>query len=410
MQVSLSLLVLGLLLAAILVLQALALRRMRAPGEALERRDLEALRDSLLAANSTQRQELGGALHQTQQTLAGTLTQQIGQLTESNAQRLLELRATVDARLKDLQADNALKLEDMRRTVDEKLQSTLELRLGQSFKLVSERLEQVHKGLGEMQSLAAGVGDLKRVLSNVKTRGMFGEVQLQALLDQVLTAEQYARNVAVRPGSDQRVDFAIRLPGRDTGPVWLPIDAKFPREDYDRLVEAQERADAAATAAAGLALERRVKLEAQTICDKYLAPPHTTDFGILFLPTEGLYAEVLRRPGLVENIQRACRVTVAGPTNLLAYLNSLQMGFRTLAIEQRSSEVWEVLGAVKTEFGRFGEVLDKVKKKLDEAGAQIEQTGVRSRAISRRLRDVEALPAPDAERLLDAAPDSDEPG
>ncbi|HVT36365.1 MAG TPA: DNA recombination protein RmuC [Nevskiaceae bacterium] len=337
------------------------------------------------------------------------LTQQLAALTESNAQRMQELRGTLEARLKDIQSDNAAKLEEMRRTVDEKLHATLELRLGESFKLVSERLEQVHKGLGEMQSLASGVGDLKRVLSNVKTRGVLGEGQLGSLLEQVLTPEQYARNVATRPGSAERVEFAIRMPGggEDGVPCWLPIDAKFPREDYERLQDAYERADPAATEAAASALERRVKLEAQRIREKYLSPPHTTDFAILFVPIEGLYAEVLRRPGLFELLQREQRIIVAGPVNLLAILNSLQMGFRTLAIEKRSSEVWQVLGAVKTEFAKYGEILDKVKKKLDEATSQIEQTGVRSRAISRRLREVQALPAADSERVLGPADEAD---
>jgi DNA recombination protein RmuC len=300
----------------------------------------------------------------------------------------------------------------MRRTVDEKLHETLEKRLGESFKLVSDRLEQVHKGLGEMQTLASGVGDLKRVLTNVKSRGIFGEVQLAALLEQVLTIEQYAANIATKPGSDARVEYAIKLPGRsdDGTPVWLPIDAKFPREDYERLLEAQERADPEAAASAAAALERRIRAEAQTIADKYLSPPHTTDFAILFVPVEGLYAEILRRPGLFEELQRRHRVTVAGPTNLLAFLSSLQMGFRTLALEKRSSEVWQVLGAVKTEFDKFGDVLDKVRKKLDEASNQLDNTGVRTRAITRRLKSVQALPEGDSERLLGAAADSADDG
>jgi DNA recombination protein RmuC len=297
----------------------------------------------------------------------------------------------------------------MRRTVDEKLHETLEKRLGESFKLVSDRLEQVHKGLGEMQTLASGVGDLKRVLTNVKSRGIFGEVQLAALLEQVLTIEQYAANIATKPGSDARVEYAIKLPGRsdDGTPLWLPIDAKFPREDYERLLEAQERADPDAAASAAAALERRIRTEAQTIADKYLSPPHTTDFAILFVPAEGLYAEILRRPGLFEDLQRRHRITVAGPTNLLAFLNSLQMGFRTLALEKRSSEVWQVLGAVKTEFDKFGDVLDKVRKKLDEASNQLDSTGVRTRAITRRLKTVQALPESDSERLLGTATDTD---
>ncbi|AXQ27641.1 DNA recombination protein RmuC [Solimonas sp. K1W22B-7] len=317
----------------------------------------------------------------------------LAQLVETQTRQAETLRAVVEAGLLALRTENAEKLEQMRQTVDEKLHETLEKRLGESFKLVSERLEQVHKGLGEMQTLATGVGDLKRVLGNVKARGIFGEGQLGALLEQALTPEQYSANVAVRPGSNERVEFAIRLPGRagDDVPMWLPIDAKFPREDYERLVEAQDRSDTEATKAAAAQLERAVRTQAK-LMEKYVCPPHTTDFAVMFLPTEGLYAEVLRRPGLFEALQREYRVNVAGPTTLLAILNSLQMGFRTLAIEQRSSEVWQVLGAVKAEFGKFGEVLDKVKKKLDEASNHIEQTNVRSRAISRSLRDVEALP------------------
>lgn len=352
-----------------------------------------------------------GEQAQTLQRFSETQQQGLQQLVESQTRQAEALRTTLDAALQTLRSENADKLEQMRRTVDEKLHETLERRLGESFKLVSERLEQVHKGLGEMQELASGVGDLKRVLTNVKARGIFGEVQLAALLEQVLTNEQYAANIATRPGSNERVEFAVKLPGQDSDhPVWLPIDAKFPREDYERLIDAQERADAAAAETAAAALERRIRDEARAIAEKYLAPPHTTDFGILFLPTEGLYAEVLRRPGLHEALQRDHRITVAGPTNLLAFLNSLRMGFRTLTIEKRSSEVWRVLGAVKTEFGKFGDVLDKVKKKLDEASTQIDQTGVRTRAITRRLRDVEALPAGQLDPLLTTeSPDADEP-
>ncbi|HUS23307.1 MAG TPA: DNA recombination protein RmuC [Candidatus Binatia bacterium] len=358
---------------------------------------------SLTTALSQSQQAIGAALAQAQQTTTGALVQQLGQLTDSNAQRLDALRGVVDARLKDVQADNAAKLEEMRRTVDEKLQTTLESRLGQSFKLVSQQLEQVYKGLGEMQTLAAGVGDLKRVLTNVKTRGNFGEVQLGALLEQVLTPEQYGSQVPVTPGSRETVDFAIRLPGGADGqPLWLPIDCKFPRDDYERLLDAQERADKAAADEAGLALDRRLRLEAASIRDKYIQPPHTTNFALLFLPTEGLFAEVLRRPGLFDALQREFHVTVAGPTTLLAQINSLQMGFRTLAIEKRSSEVWHVLGAVKTEFGKFGNVLEKVRDKLDQARNQIDETGVRSRAIERKLRGVEALPEAQAAEMLPA--------
>ncbi|MDQ5943080.1 MAG: recombination protein RmuC [Pseudomonadota bacterium] len=341
--------------------------------------------------------------------------QNLSRLTQSFDARVEQLRLTVETRLTAIQADNSTKLEEMRKTVDEKLHATLEQRLGESFKLVSDRLEQVHRGLGEMQTLAAGVGDLKKVLTNVKTRGTWGEVQLAALLDQVLTAEQYASNVATRPGSNDRVEFAIRLPGRESGePVWLPIDAKFPSEDYQRLVDAQERADVAGVEAAGKALETRLKDEARTVREKYIQPPHTTDFAILYLPTEGLYAEALRRPGLAEALQRDQRVSLAGPTTLAAMLNSLQMGFRTLAIEQRSSEVWAVLGAVKTEFGKFGEALAHTRKKLQEASNTIDKAEVRTRAVTRKLKEVEALPVVAAVALigesLDDAADVDADG
>ena len=315
--------------------------------------------------------------------------------------QLAEVRATLEARLKDIETQNAAKLDEMRKTVDEKLHATLEQRLGESFKMVSDRLEAVHKGLGEMQTLAIGVGDLKRVLTNVKARGTWGEVQLGALLEQVLTVDQYAKNVATRPGSREVVEFAIRLPGREgEGQVWLPIDSKFPIEDYERIAAAQEAADLAGLESATRALENRIKLEARSIRDKYVEPPHTTDFAILFLPTEGLYAEVLRRPGLTDWVQRECRVTIAGPTTLTAVLNSLQMGFRTLAIEKRSSEVWLTLGAVKTEFAKFGEVLARTKKQLEAAASSIDAAEVRTRAMTRQLTRVEALPGAEAVRLL----------
>ncbi|MEK9803874.1 MAG: DNA recombination protein RmuC, partial [Curvibacter sp.] len=316
---------------------------------------------------NTQIDAFGQQLALLQKTLSDTLTLQLSTLGESNARRIAEVRATLEAQLAQLQQSNAAKLDEMRATVDEKLQATLHTRLGESFKQVAERLEQVHKGLGEMQSLAAGVGDLKHLLTNVKTRGMFGEAQLAALLEQVFVPEQYAAQVATRPGSKNVVDFAIRLPGKadDGTPLWLPIDAKFPNEDYERLLDAQQRADAVAVETAAKALEARIRLEAKSIAEKYVEPPHTTDFAILFLPTEGLYAEVLRRPGLMEALQREHRVTLAGPTTLLAMLSSLQMGFRTLALEKRSSEVWQVLGAVKTEFGKFGDVLAKVKSQTE---------------------------------------------
>ena len=328
-------------------------------------------------------------------------------LSEANERRLLEVRQTVEGRLAALQEGNEKKLEQMRATVDEKLHATLEQRLGESFKQVAERLEQVHKGLGDMQSLARDVGSLNRVLTNVKTRGVFGEVQLAGLLAQVFTPEQYATNVATVPGSNERVEFALRLPGRhdDGQPLWLPLDAKFPREDYERLLDAQDRADPAAADLAARALEQQLRKEAKTIRDKYLAPPHTTDFAILFLPTEGLYAEALRRPGLAETLQREHKVMLAGPTTLLALLSSLQMGFRTLALEKRSAEVWEVLGAVKTEFAKFGDVLARTKKKLDEASGTIGAAEVRSRAMARHLRAVEALPDARAQALLPGALD-----
>jgi len=339
-----------------------------------------------------------------------TLAEQLLRLSEGNARRLSEVREAVDARLAALQEGNEKKLEQMRATVDEKLHATLESRLAESFKQVAERLEQVHRGLGDMQALARDVGTLNRVLTNVKTRGVFGEVQLAALLEQVFVPEQYACNVATVPGSSERVEYALRLPGRGepgAAPLWLPIDAKFPREDYERLLEAHERADAAAMETAAKAIESRLRLEARRIRDKYVAPPHTTDFAILFLPTEGLYAEALRRPGLVEALQREHKVMLAGPTTLLATLTSLQMGFRTLALEQRSAEVWEVLGAVKTEFGKFGDLLARTKKKLDEAGSAIEAAEVRTRAMARQLRGVEALPEVRAAQLLPGAAAAD---
>lgn len=316
-------------------------------------------------------------------------------------ERFERLKLTVEGRLAAIQADNAVKLEEMRRTVDEKLHETLEQRLGESFKQVSDRLEQVHRGLGEMQTLAAGVGDLKRVLTNVKTRGTWGEVQLAALLEQLLTPDQFSANVPTKPGSNDRVDFAIRLPGKADGAVvWLPIDAKFPIEDYQRLLEAQERGEVALVEEAARGIELRLKNEAKSIHEKYVAPPHTTDFAILYLPIEGLYAEALRRPGLAEMLQRDWRISLAGPTTLAALLNSLQMGFRTLAIEQRSAEVWAVLGAVKTEFGKFGEALAHTRKKLDEASNSISKAETRTRQLTRKLKEVEALPVGEAAQLI----------
>jgi len=339
-------------------------------------------------------------------TLGDTLTKQLQDMSESNARRLAEIRTTLEMQLAQLQQSNTAKLDEMRATVDEKLQSTLQARLGESFKQVADRLEQVHKGLGEMQTLAQGVGDLKHLLTNVKTRGMFGEAQLAALLEQVFAPDQYATQVATRPGSRNVVDFAIKLPGRgdDGAPCWLLIDAKFPNEDYERLLDAQQRADVEATDAAARGLEQRIKLEAKSMADKYLEPPHTTDFAILFLPTEGLYAEVLRRPGLMEVLQREHRVTLAGPTTLMAMLNSLQMGFRTLALEKRSSEVWQVLGAVKTEFGKFGDTLARVKAQTQSVLNTLDNAETRSRAMGRALKAVEALPQDQASALLPLDP------
>jgi len=384
------------------------------------RDEIGRVRRDLGEVGSAQRTELSGSLNNFSQTLATQMSgiatvqdrkidgfaAQLAKLTEANEARLTEIRNTLETKLRELQGENAAKLEEMRKTVDERLHATLEHRLGESFKLVSDRLEQVHRGLGEMQTLAAGVGDLKRVLTNVKTRGTWGEVQLEALLEQMLVREQFEKNVATRPGSGERVEFAIRMPGRVDGTqVWLPIDSKFPAEDYDRLIAAQDRADVAAVEESARALETRIRLEAKTIRDKYIEPPHTTDFALLFLPTEGLYAEVLRRPGLADALQRDFRVVVAGPTTLTAILNSLQMGFRTLAIEQRSGEIQLLLGAVKTEFGKFGEVLANTKKQLETVTNSIGKAEVRTRAIERKLRDVEALPAGDAQVMLGKASD-----
>jgi len=319
------------------------------------------------------------------------------------------VRAIVDLRLKELQQDNAKQIDKMRATVDEKLQGTLEKRLGESFKLVSDRLEQVHKGLGAMQQLASDVGGLQKVLSNVKMRGGWSEVQLGNLLEQVLTADQFARNVKTRDDSAERVEFAIKLPGDENGaPVWLPIDAKFPTEDYQRLLAAQDKGDVVAIDDAMKSLETQLKKSAKDICQKYINPPRTTDFALMFLPTEGLYAEAIRRVGLVEQVQRDCRVIFAGPTTLAALLNSLQMGFRTLAIQKRSSEVWNLLAAVKTEFGKFGEALTAVKDKLDQAARHVDNVAVRSRAITKKLRDVEELPSNPQPLLKDLLGDSEE--
>ena len=343
-----------------------------------------------------------GELGSGQRTQLGNIVEQLGRLTESNEKKLEALRSSVEERLKLIQEDNGKQLDLMRATVDEKLQGALEKRLGESFKQVTERLEAVHKGLGEMQTLANGVGDLKRVLTNVKTRGTWGEVQLAALLEQILTPDQYAKNVSTRE-NDERVDFVIRLPGRGgekSEEVLLPIDAKFPTEDYQRLLEAQDRADAPAAEEASRQLEIRIKACAESISRKYLNPPRTTDFAILFLPTEGLFAEAVRRIGLIELLQRDSKVMIAGPTTLACLLNSLQMGFQTLAIQQRSSEVWSLLGAVKTEWSKYGEMLEKVKRKLEEASNTIESAEQRTRVIGRKLKNVQELPAGEAQEIL----------
>ena len=353
-------------------------------------------REESASSGKAQREELAGALKNVSDTtfkslteLSGMLRNQLEQVT-GQARRLTD---NVDSRLKELREENTQQIEKMRATVDEKLQGTLEKRLSESFKLVSERLEQVHQGLGAMQQLASDVGGLQRVLTNVKTRGAWGEVQLGALLEQLLTADQFARNVRTREESGEAVEFAIKLPGDENGaPVWLPIDAKFPVEDYHRLVAAQDKADLPATETAMRNLETQLKKSAKDICAKYINPPKTTDFALMFLPTEGLYAEAIRRVGLAEQVQRDYRVVFAGPTTLAALLNSLQMGFRTLAIQKRSSEVWNLLAAVKNEFGKFGDSLVKVKEKLDQASSDMDKVAVRSRAITKKLRDVEELP------------------
>jgi len=423
--------VLALLALNLVLLLWLLLRRppSDASTPALEHLERE-LRDEVARSGSVTRQELAQSLAAFQQTLlaqSGTLAQQAQAARESQDAALRrfadtlgeQVRALSDAnerRLAALQEGNEKKLEQMRATVDEKLHATLEQRLGESFKQVAERLEQVHRGLGEMQTLARDVGSLSRVLNNVKTRGTLGEVQLAGLLEQVFTPDQYASNVETVPGSNARVDFAIKLPGRrdDGAPMWLPIDCKFPRDDYERLLEAHERADAPGVEAAARAMETRLRHEARSIREKYIAAPHTTDFGILFVPTEGLYAEALRRPGLFEALQRDHRITLAGPTTLLATLTSLQMGFRTLALEKRSAEVWEVLGAVKNEFDKFGKVLSRVKDQTQSVLNTIGQAETRTKQMTRALKSVESLPDERAQVLLpggiasdsDVAPDA----
>jgi len=371
-------------------------------------------REESSASSKHAREELGRSLKDSSDSLLKRMTENagmqknqldsfsklIGDMTKLHEEKFNAMRSTLENQLNSLQKDNNKKLEQMRAVVDEKLQLTLETRIGESFKQVSERLEQVYKGLGEMRSLAAGVGDLKKVLTNVKTRGIWGEIQLGNILEQILTPDQYDTNVATKKGSNDRVEFAIRLPGKNTDKdqiVWLPIDSKFPQEDYQRMIDAQEAADKELAEKSIKSLEMRIKAEAKAIKEKYLDPPNTTDFGIMFLPVEGLYAEVLRRPGLCDFLQREYRITVTGPTTLAALLNSLYMGFRTLAIEKRSSEVWKLLGRVKTEFGNFGSVLAKTKKKLQEASNTIEQAEVRTRAIERKLEKVQEIPCDDAD-------------
>jgi len=375
-------------------------------------------REEISKSLKSQREELSNSINNFGELLSNRLYEiakmqkaqldifadQLLKLTQSNEQKFDKLQMRVEDQLKEIQENNSRKLEEMRQTVDEKLHATLEKRLGESFKLVSERLEQVYKGLGDMQELARGVGDLKNVLTNVKTRGTWGEIQLENLIEQILTREQYEKNVITKKGSNDKVEVAIKLPGRDslkTETVWLPIDAKFPIEDYQRLLDAQDAANIDAINDAAKGIEARIKAEAKKIAEKYLDPPNTTDFAIMFLPIEGLYAEVLRRPGLAEFIQREYRVTIAGPTNLAAILNSLQMGFRTLAIEKRSSEVWKILSSVKTEFGKFGDVLEATQKKLQEASNKIEEATKSTRKIERQLKEVQVLPPNEQIKLLE---------
>jgi DNA recombination protein RmuC len=391
------------LLAANVVLLVILIRRGKGTGGDLESSIRGEMKQNREEVTNTL-VKLLGEMREVQKERQDSIEKRIGDLTESNEKALGELRDKVDQRLKEIRESNEKKLEKMRETVDEKLQSTLEKRIGESFKAVSEHLEAVHKGLGEMKNLANGVGDLKKVLTNVKTRGTWGEIQLGAILEQILTKDQYETNVVTRPGSSERVEYAIKLPGPEDDPsisVLLPLDAKFPQEDYLRLVDASESGNANDVRAALAALRSAVLTAARDINEKYIEPPNTTDFAIMFLPTEGLYAEVLRQSGLVEQLQRERRVVVAGPTTLAAILNSLRMGFRTLAIEKRSSEVWQVLRAVKTEFGKFGGVLTKLGKQLDTAKRTVDQTSVRTRAMERKLRGVETLPETDADKLLE---------
>lgn len=436
---NLLLILVAVILAAALILLIILVRRREIKSQdffaTLEKQQMhtehlvrdEFARNRLESADSSRqaRQEIGGTLKSSSDSqlkqlgeMAGMQTEQLDRfskqllaMTKLNEEKLETLRKAVETQLRTMMDDNSRKLEQMRTVVDEKLQSTLEKRLSDSFKQVSERLEQVYKGLGEMRNLATGVGDLKKVLTNVKTRGTWGEIRLSHILEQILTPDQYEVNVATKKASGDRVEFAIKLPGQDSHKekvVWLPIDSKFPQEDYQRLLDAQEAADRERAEKSVKSLEARVKAEAKAIREKYIDPPHTTDFGIMFLPVEGLYAEVLRRPGLCDSLQREYRIVVTGPTTLAALLNSLQMGFRTLAIEKRSSEVWELLGAVKTQFSKFGNVLAKTKKKLQEASNTIDQAEVRTRVIERKLNKVQELPQTDSGKLMDPIAIEDE--
>ncbi|HET9367154.1 MAG TPA: DNA recombination protein RmuC [Candidatus Udaeobacter sp.] len=396
-------LVIAVLGAGLLVAIILLLTRRVGPGDVALAGKLELLERAQERSERMLREEMA----RSREEGANAAKTQREELTKS----LEGVRSIVDLRLKDLQEDNSKQIDKMRATVDEKLQGTLEKRLGESFKLVSDRLEQVHQGLGAMQQLASDVGGLQRVLTNVKTRGGWSEWQLGVLLEEMLTPEQFAKNMKTRDDTDERVEFAIKLPGDENGaPVWLPIDAKFPMEHYQRLTAAQESGDSTAVEAAMKILETQLKRCAKDICEKYINPPKTTDFALLFLPSEGLYAEAIRRVGLVQNVQRDCRVTFVGPTTLAALLNSLQMGFRTLAIQKRSSEVWNLLAAVKTEFGKFGEALSAVKEKIDQASRKMEDVDVRSRVITKKLRDVEELPSNPQPMLRDLLPGENDDG
>lgn len=362
---------------------------------------IEQVRISLLQSTQNAQKEQIDRIHQ----LSVAILQTLSEISEVNNSKINEIRNLLETKIQQMQSENSAKLEEMRQTVDEKLHATLEKRLGESFRLVSERLETVHRSLGEMQQLAVGVGDLKKVLTNVKTRGTWGEVQLGFLLEQILTNTQYEKNVETVSGSGAFVEFAIKLPGKqaDSKPIWLPIDAKFPKEQYERLQNASEIGDMETVIAAGKELESALKLQAKTIAQKYISPPETTDFGLLFLPTEGLYAEVMRRPGLADEIQRKYRINIAGPSSLCALLNSLQMGFRTLAIEKRTSEVWNILGAVKTEFSKFGDVLDKTKKALEKVTQNIDQAQTRTRVMSRKLKEIESIPEDKSASILEVS-------